>query len=163
LPSGFILTKNGWETFSKSPGTGDSYSVYFYYTYEIVVIDSDVYKVGKLIIDNTTPVTSIFSGGTPANICVSGETDLLTAITNELKIPGLPQPTSPTCASARLQRMAAPKKMDQSVKLASGLLAKMQQRNRNQSLFHRQQRCFCAEDLFKVFQSLGGVSHVLPG
>lgn len=104
LPSGFILTKNGWQTLFKSPGKGDTYSVSFFYTYEIVVIDSDLYKGGKLIIDNTTPVTSIVSGGTPAEMCANGETDLLAAITNELKIPDLPKPASPTCASAILQQ-----------------------------------------------------------
>lgn len=101
-PVGSSITKKMWETIFRSRASS-SYYITYYYLYEIVVIDKEKYKGGKLIISDTTPVTALASSETNSNsyqTCVNGFLNLLTAVTSELHIPELPEPAVPTCATA---------------------------------------------------------------
>ncbi|MDR2325513.1 MAG: fimbrial protein [Acidovorax sp.] len=103
-PIGSSITKKIWETFLRSRASS-SYYITYHYIYEIVIIDKEKYKGGKLIISDTTPVTAIASSeisATHYQTCVNGFLNLLTAVTSELNIPELPEPAKPTCASAQI-------------------------------------------------------------
>ncbi|WP_370681917.1 fimbrial protein [Comamonas sp. GB3 AK4-5] len=101
-PPGAILTKISWQNIFKATARS-SFSVIFYYDYEIVIIDKDKYKGGKLIITDSNRVIAITSTARPGldpQQCYGGGVNLMTAVTNELNVPELPEPAIPTCASA---------------------------------------------------------------
>ncbi|MDR2325813.1 MAG: fimbrial protein [Acidovorax sp.] len=89
----------------KARGYGE-YTINLYYDYEIVVIDKDKYKGGKLIITNEMHVTAVTTGvneNGQSYSCSGGEVELLAEISNDA-IPELPKPVIPTCASAEVNR-----------------------------------------------------------
>ncbi|WP_370678579.1 fimbrial protein [Comamonas sp. GB3 AK4-5] len=101
-PIGTILTRRYWQDVFRATSSY-SFPIIFYYNYEIIVIDKDKYKGGKLIITDSTSVTAITATARPGMIpqsCGGGFINLMTAVTNELNVPELPEPAAPTCASA---------------------------------------------------------------
>lgn len=104
VPHGTILTRKYWQEIFKATSRS-SFQITFRYNYEIVIIDKEKYKGGKLIITDSTPALSFLSTarpGTNPQTCMDGWVNLLTAVTNELSIPELPEPAKPTCASTNL-------------------------------------------------------------
>lgn len=104
VPYGTILTRRYWQEIFKA-SYSSSFSIVFFYNYEIVVIDKEKYKGGKLIITDTTQSiasTSTERAGDIPQLCVQGFINLLTAVSSELNVPELPEPAKPTCASAQI-------------------------------------------------------------
>lgn len=87
-----------------------SYTINFYFKYEIVVIDAEKYKGGKLVVTNEQTISAFVSriganGG--RTICKNGILDLLTPLVNGAGIPEMPKPPAPTCSSADLNRVVS--------------------------------------------------------
>lgn len=104
VPYGTILSKKYWKEIFDATYRS-SYIINFFYGYEIVVIDKDKYKGGKLVITDSTDVTAITTSrmvGQSPQVCLEGFVNLLTAVVSELNIPELPEPSKPTCASAEI-------------------------------------------------------------
>jgi type 1 fimbria pilin len=104
VPNGTVLSRRYWQHVFKAT-SNISHQIVFYYDYEIVIIDKDKYKGGKLIISDSTPVTAdtvTRLDNTTGIQCINGWLNLLTPVTSELKVPELPKPAKPTCASAYL-------------------------------------------------------------
>ncbi|WP_370678781.1 fimbrial protein [Comamonas sp. GB3 AK4-5] len=108
-PAGTLLSKNSNQNLTRGKSSKSSYIITFYYDYEIVVTDNKLYKGGKLIIESTGRAfayTSHSNGiGSPAP-CIGGTLDLLEAIKVGTTLPELPDPPTPTCASADLAQVA---------------------------------------------------------
>lgn len=108
-PKGTLLSENFKQNLTRGKSSKTSYIITFSYDYEIVVTDSKLYKGGKLIVESTGRAfayTSHSNGiGSPAP-CIGGTLDLLEAIKVGTTLPELPDPPTPTCASADLAQVA---------------------------------------------------------
>ncbi|MGX9526290.1 fimbrial protein [Alcaligenes nematophilus] len=87
-----------------------SYTISYYFKYEIVVIDAEKYKGGKLEVTNEQAVTAFVSRTSSAGrntICVNGILDLMAPLVKGGGIPEMPKPPAPTCSSADLNRVVS--------------------------------------------------------
>ncbi len=87
-----------------------SYTISYYFKYEIVVIDAEKYKGGKLEVTNEQAVTAFVSRTSSAGrntICVNGILDLMGPLVKGGGIPEMPKPPAPTCSSADLNRVVS--------------------------------------------------------
>lgn len=103
-PKGTVLSQN----FNRNLVRGSSkqsYIITLQFDYEIVVTDSEKYKGGKLIIESDGKAfayTSSSNGYDSATPCIGGTLDLLDALRVHTTLPELPDPPTPTCASAQV-------------------------------------------------------------
>lgn len=102
--NGTLLSRNSEQNLIRG-NAPYSYIITLYYDYEIIVTDSKKYKGGKLIVDTDAKVLAITSHsagyGQPIP-CIGGTLDLLDTLKGDVTIPELPDPPTPTCASADL-------------------------------------------------------------
>lgn len=95
-----ITTSSGGQIFDAIATA--NYDATFIYNFELIIIDKNKYKGGKLLVTNTRDalIATGISNVSGILTCQNGTFYLLSAVVAELNVPELPKAPAPTCTSA---------------------------------------------------------------